>query len=123
MKAQLRYSWQKLKQNGIKSSFHSVNTVLLRTLVGTVGVSLIAVVSTVIVAVTGPVFWDTAATVTFKLDAGAGMAAAGFITVVPTVIICQSRFYFQLLVLFCLNIVSWSIRDVPGDDYRYHSAS
>lgn len=97
MKAQLQYSWQKFKQNVIKSSFHSVNTVLLLTLVGTVGVSLIAVVSTVIVAVTGPVFWDAAATVTFKLDAGAGMAAAGFITVVPTVVICHSRNYFQVV--------------------------
>ena len=100
MKAQLQYSWQKFKQNVIKSSFHSVNTVLLLTLVGTVGVSLIAVVSTVIVAVTGPVFWDAAATVTFKLDAGAGMAAAGFITVVPTVVVCHSRNYFQV-VFFC----------------------
>lgn len=57
------------------------------TLVGAVGVSLVAVVPAVIVAVAGPVFWDAAATVAFKLDAGAGMAAAGFIAVVATVVV------------------------------------
>lgn len=65
-----------------------VHTVLLLTLVCTVGMSLVTVVSTVIVAVTGPVFWDAAATVTFKLDTGAGMAAAGLIAVIPAVIVC-----------------------------------
>lgn len=56
-------------------------------LVGTVGVGLIAVVSTVIITVTGPVLWNAAATVAFELDTGAGMAAACFITVIPTVIV------------------------------------
>lgn len=50
--------------------------------------SLVTVVSTVIVAVARPVFWDAAATVTFKLDAGARVAAARFVTVIPTVIVC-----------------------------------
>lgn len=49
------------------SDWYTLSLVL--TLVGTVGMSLITVVSTVIVAVTGPVFWDAAATVTLKLDA------------------------------------------------------
>lgn len=62
---------------------------LLPTLVGTVGMSLIAVVSTVIVAVTGPVFWDAATTVTFELDAGARVAAACFVTVITTVVVCS----------------------------------
>lgn len=59
------------------------------TLVGAVGVSLVAVVPAVIVAVAGPVFWDAAATVAFELDAGAGMAAAGFIAVIATVVVCN----------------------------------
>lgn len=58
------------------------------TLVGTVGMSLVAVISTVIVTVTGPVFWDAAAAVTFELDIGAGMAAARLITVISTVVVC-----------------------------------
>lgn len=49
---------------------------------------LITVVSTVVVTVTGPVFWYAAATVTFELDTGAGVTAAGFITVVSTVVVC-----------------------------------
>lgn len=59
------------------------------TLVGAVGVSLVTVVPAVIVAVAGPVFWDAAATVAFELDAGAGMAAAGFIAVITTVVVCN----------------------------------
>lgn len=43
---------------------------VLLTLVGAVCVSLITVVSTVIVAIAGPVFWDAAATVAFELDTG-----------------------------------------------------
>lgn len=58
------------------------------TLIGTVGMSLIAVISTVVVSITGPVLWNTAAAVAFKLHTGAGVTAAGFITVIPTVIIC-----------------------------------
>lgn len=60
------------------------------TLVGTVGMSLVTVVSTVIVAVTGPVFWDAAAAVTFELDAGTRVAAACFVAAVSTVIVCTS---------------------------------
>ena len=65
-----------------------VDTVLPPTLVSTVGVSLVTVVSTVIVAVAGPVFWDAATAVTLELDAGAGMAAACFVTVISTVVVC-----------------------------------
>lgn len=73
-----------------------VNMVLFPTLVGTVGMSLITVVPTVVVTVTGPVFWDAAATVAFKLDTGTRVAAAGFITVVATVVVCRTRFDFRL---------------------------
>lgn len=61
------------------------------TLVGTVGVSLITVIPTVIVPVTRPVLWDAAAAVAFKLDAGARMAASGFIAVIATVVVCHTR--------------------------------
>lgn len=64
------------------------DTVLLLTLVGTVGAGLVAVVSAVVVAVAGPILRDAAATVTFELDAGAGVAAARLVTVIPTVIVC-----------------------------------
>lgn len=57
------------------------------TLIGTVGVCLITVVSTVIVPITGPVLGDAAAAVTLELGAGAGVAAARLIAVVPTVVI------------------------------------
>lgn len=66
-------------------------TVLTLTLIGAVGVSLVAVVSTVIVSITGPVVRDAAAAVTLELGAGAGMAAACLITVVPTIIICKAN--------------------------------
>lgn len=59
-------------------------------MVGTVGMSLVTVVSTVIVAVAGPVFWDAAAAVTFELDAGTRVAAACFVAAVSTVIVCTS---------------------------------
>ena len=65
-----------------------VYTVLSPTLVGAVGVSLVAVVSTVVVAVASPVFWDAATAVAFELDAGAGVAAAGFVAVVSAVVVC-----------------------------------
>lgn len=58
-----------------------------RGLIGTVGMSLITVISTVVVSITGPVLWNTAAAVAFKLHTGAGVTAAGFITVIPAVII------------------------------------
>lgn len=61
--------------------------VFLLTPVGTVSMSLVTIVSTVIVPITGPVFWDAAPTVTFKLDTGTGMAAACFIAVIPTVVV------------------------------------
>lgn len=61
------------------------------TLVGTVGVSLIAVIPTVIVPVARPVLRDAAAAVAFKLDAGARMAASGFIAVIATVVVCHTR--------------------------------
>lgn len=48
---------------------------------------LVAVVPTVIVPVAGPVLRDAAPAVTLELSAGAGVAAAGLITVIPTVIV------------------------------------
>lgn len=56
-------------------------------MVGTVGMSLITVVTTVIVPITGPVLRDAAPTVALELGARARVAAAGLITVVPTVIV------------------------------------
>lgn len=61
------------------------------TLVGTVGVSLVAVIPAVIVPVARPVLRDAAAAVAFKLDAGARMAASGFIAVIATVVVCHTR--------------------------------
>lgn len=58
-----------------------------RGLIGTVGMSLIAVISTVVVSITRPVLWNTAAAAAFKLHTGARVTAAGFITVIPTVVI------------------------------------
>lgn len=66
------------------------------TLVGTVGVSLVAVIPTVVVPVTRPVLRDAAAAVAFKLDAGARMAAAGFIAVIATVVVCRTRAHVRL---------------------------
>jgi NADH:ubiquinone oxidoreductase subunit 6 (subunit J) len=66
-------------------------TVPTLTLIGAVGVSLVAVVSTVVVPVAGPVVRDAAAAVTLELGAGAGMAAARLVTVVPTIIICKAN--------------------------------
>lgn len=57
------------------------------TLVGTVGMRLVAVVPTVVVPVTGPVFRDAAPAIALELGAGAGVAAAGLVTVVPTVVV------------------------------------
>lgn len=66
------------------------------TLVGTVGVSLVAVIPTVVVPVARPVLRDAAAAVAFKLDAGARMAAAGFIAVIATVVVCRTRAHVRL---------------------------
>lgn len=52
---------------------------------------LIAVVPTVVIPITGPVHWDAAPTVAFELVAGAGMAAASFIAVVPAVIVWKEE--------------------------------
>lgn len=57
------------------------------TLVGTVSMCLIAVVPTVVVPITGPVFGDASPAIALELGARTGVAAAGFITVVPTVIV------------------------------------
>lgn len=61
------------------------------TLVGTVGMRLIAVIPAVIVPVTGPVLRDAAPAVALELGAGAGVAAAGLVTVVPTVVVWGGR--------------------------------
>ena len=57
------------------------------TLVGAVGVRLIAVVPTVVVPVAGPVLWDAAPAVALELGAGAGVAAAGLVAVVTAVVV------------------------------------
>lgn len=61
------------------------------TLVGAVGVGLIAVVAAVIVPVTGPVHGDAAPAVALELVAGAGVAAASLVTVVPAVIVWRGK--------------------------------
>lgn len=67
------------------------------TLVGAVGVSLVTVISTVVVAVAGPVLRDAAAAVAFKLDTRARMAAAGFVAVVAAVVVCHVTRHSQLV--------------------------
>lgn len=57
------------------------------TLVGTVCVCLVTVVPTIVVPITRPVLGDASAAVALELGTGAGMTAAGFIAVVPTVIV------------------------------------
>lgn len=57
------------------------------TLIGAIGVGLIAVVPTVIIPIAGPVIRYASATVTLELSAGAGVTTACFIAVIPTVII------------------------------------
>lgn len=61
------------------------------TQIGAVGMSLITVVSAVIVPIAGPMDRNAAPTVAFELVAGAGMAAASFITVVPTVVVWKQE--------------------------------
>ena len=61
------------------------------TLVGAVGVGLVAVVSTVVLPVAGPVLGDAAAAVTLELHAGAGVAAARLVTVVPAVVVWKTH--------------------------------
>lgn len=56
-----------------------------------VGMSLVAVVPAVIVPIAGPVDRNAAPAVAFELVAGAGMAAASFITVVPTVVVWKQE--------------------------------
>lgn len=57
------------------------------TLVGAVGMCLIAVVPAVVVPVTSPVLWDAAATITLELGARTRVTAAILIAVVSAVII------------------------------------
>jgi len=61
------------------------------TLVGAVGVSLVAVVPAVIVPVAGPVHRDAAPAVALELVAGAGVAAARLVAVVPTVVVWRAK--------------------------------
>lgn len=61
------------------------------TLVGAVGMSLVTVVSAVIVPIAGPVHGDAAPTVALELVAGAGVAAARLVAVVPTVIVWRGK--------------------------------
>lgn len=67
------------------------------TLVGAVGVRLVAVVATVVVAIAGPVLGDAAAAVALELDAGAGVAAASLVAVVAAVVVCREGIFFRLL--------------------------
>lgn len=57
------------------------------TLVGAVGVGLVAEVPTVIVPVAGPVLGDAPSAVALELGAGAGVTAAGLVAVIPTVVV------------------------------------
>lgn len=61
------------------------------TLVGAVGMSLVTVVPAVIVPIAGPVHRDAAPTVALELVAGAGVAAARLVAVVPTVIVWRGK--------------------------------
>lgn len=61
------------------------------TLVGAVGVGLVAVVTAVVVPITGPVHGDAAPAVALELVAGAGVAAAGLVTVVPAVVVWKGK--------------------------------
>lgn len=95
-------------------------------MVGTVGMSLVTVVSTVIVAVAGPVFWDAAAAVTFELDAGTRMAAACFVAAISTVVVCTSHTHMQDFSIYFLDwILQYSVTDGEGrdDTHRCHSAN
>lgn len=56
-------------------------------MVGAVRMRLIAVVSAVIVSITGPVLGNAATTVALELRARAGVAAARLIAVVATVVV------------------------------------
>lgn len=79
-----------------ESHFTMARTSWQLTLVGTVGVGLVAVIPTVVVPVAGPVLWDAATAVAFKLDTRARMAAAGFIAVIAAVVVCRSRAHIRL---------------------------
>lgn len=57
------------------------------TLIGTVSVGLVTVVPAVVIPIASPVYGNAAPAVAFELVAGAGMAAASFIAVVPTVVV------------------------------------
>lgn len=61
------------------------------TLVGAVGMSFITVVPTVVVPVARPVHGDAAPTVALELVAGAGVAAACLVAVVPAVVVCREK--------------------------------
>lgn len=57
------------------------------TLVGAVGVSLVAVIPAVVVPIARPVHGDAAPAVAFELIAGAGVAAARLVAVIPAVVV------------------------------------
>lgn len=62
-----------------------------QTRVSAVCMGLVAVVPTVVIAITFPVIWDAAAAVTLELSAGAGVPASSFIAVVPAVVIWKTN--------------------------------
>lgn len=59
------------------------------TLIGAVGVGLVAVVTAVVVTIACPVVGDAATAVTFELWAWTGVAAACLVAVVTAVVICK----------------------------------
>lgn len=61
------------------------------TLVGAVGMSFITVVPTIVVPVARPVHGDAAPAVALELVAGAGVAAACLVAVVPAVVVCREK--------------------------------
>lgn len=81
--------------------------------------SLVAVIPAVIVPVARPVLRDAAAAVAFELDAGARMAAAGFVAVIATVVVCRTSARVKLKKK--KKPVSRKVTEADG--YRYHSAS
>lgn len=50
------------------------------------------------------------------------MAAASFVAVIATVIVCHTRVDFQRLGCY-KNTASWKVTEVSEYDYRYHIAS
>lgn len=83
------FSRQMLDVAGARQKSFQTRPVL--TQISAVGMRLVAVVPAVIVPIAGPMDRNAAPAVAFELVAGAGMAAASFITVVPTVVVWKQE--------------------------------